>query len=127
MSGSTTTTATSRRSASSGYERWRTRLEEPCDAAGLAAFRVMFGVLMLAAVVRFTSLGWIRELYAEPAFHFTYLGFDWVKPWPLWGLYLHFGLLGLAATTLALGWYTRWSALAFFVLFTYAELLDKSA
>jgi len=82
---------------------------------------------MLAAVVRFSSLGWIRELYADPAFHFTYLGFDWVRPWPLWGLYLHFAVMGLAAASLALGFYTRWSALAFFGLFTYAELLDKSA
>jgi len=88
---------------------------------------MLFGVLMLAAVVRFSSLGWIRELYADPAFHFTYLGFDWVRPWPLWGLYLHFGSMGLAAATLALGFHTRWSALVFFLLFTYAELLDKSA
>lgn len=127
MSGSTTTTATSSASNASRHRRWQRRLEEPCDAAGLAAFRVLFGVLMLASVVRFASLGWIRELYAEPAFHFTYLGFDWVRPWPLWGLYLHFGLMGFAAATLALGFHTRWSALAFFLLFSYAELLDKSA
>ncbi len=103
------------------------RLDAPCDAAGLAAFRVMFGALMLSAVVRFAALGWISELYATPSFHFTYLGFDWVRPWPLWGLYLHFVSMAIAAVTLAIGFHTRLSAGVFLVLFGYAELLDKSA
>lgn len=82
---------------------------------------------MFGAVIRFAALGWIADLYANPTYHFTYLGFDWVRPWPLWGLYLHFMVMALAALSLALGYYTRASAALFFVLFTYAELLDKSA
>lgn len=127
MSASTTTTVTSRARVSRGYRVLTERLEAPCDAAGLAAFRVMFGVLMVLAVVRFASLGWIRELYAAPSFHFTYLGFDWVRPWPLWGLYLHFASMAVSAAALAVGFHTRLSAGVFFVLFGYAELLDKSA
>jgi len=82
---------------------------------------------MLVAVLRFAALGWIRDLYATPTFHFTYWGFDWVKPWPLWGLYVHFASMAVCAGSLALGFHTRQSAAAFFLLFTYAELLDKSA
>ena len=82
---------------------------------------------MVFATIRFAALGWIGELYAQPAFHFTYLGFDWIQPWPLWGLYLHFALMGLSALSLALGCYSRLSAASFFLLFTYAELWDKSA
>lgn len=82
---------------------------------------------MLAAVVRFAALGWIGELYATPTFHFTYWGFDWVRPWPLWGLYIHFALMAVAAGAVALGFHARLSACAYLLLFTYAELLDKSA
>src|SRR5688572_18248101 len=127
MCASTTTTATSQRGFR-GRARWlRDRLDEPCDALGLAAFRFLFGTVMLIAVLRFAGLGWIRDLYATPNFHFTYWGFDWVKPWPLWGLYVHFALMAVSAGALALGFHARLSACAFLLLFTYAELLEKSA
>ena len=82
---------------------------------------------MVCAVVRFAAMGWIDELYAAPSYHFTYLGFDWVRPWPRWGLYAHFTLMGLTALGLLLGYRTRTMAAAFVALFGYAELLDKSA
>ena len=102
-------------------------LNTPCHPAGLAAFRILFGALMTFAVVRFAARGWIDELYIAPEFHFTYLGFDWVRPWPGWGMYAHFAIMGLSAFTLTLGAFTRMSAAVFLVTFTYAELLDKTA
>ena len=77
-------------------------------------------------MIRFAAKGWIGELYLEPAHHFTYSGFWWVQPWPAWGMYLHFALLGLAALGVALGYKYRLSIIAFFVLFTYVELIDKT-
>ncbi len=102
------------------------RLNRPVDAAGLAAFRIAFGALMVFAVVRFVARGWVGQLYLDPSFHFTYFGFEWVRPWPAWGMALHFALMGLAAVGVLLGAWTRLSALAFFVTFTYAELIDKT-
>lgn len=116
------------------------RWNAPRDAAGLAAFRILFGTLMTCAVVRFMAKGWVEELYLAPRFHFTYLGFEWVKPWPsapslpslspgpsgLSGMYLHFGVMGLAALGLLLGAWTRACAFVFFLAFTYAELIDKT-
>ena len=98
----------------------------PVSAASAAAFRVMFGLLGLAAVIRFASKGWIDDLYVEPSHHFTYSGFWWVQPWPGWGMYAHFALLGLASVGVALGYRYRLSIVAFFLLFTYVELIDKT-
>ena len=39
---------------------------------------------------------------------------------------MHFVLMGLAALGVTLGWRTRACAAAYFVLFTYVELLDKT-
>jgi vitamin K-dependent gamma-carboxylase len=108
-------------------ERWLSRLNRPVSADGLALFRALFGVLMAISVLRFTGKGWIDQLYLEPDFHFSYLGFEWVKPWPKPYLYAHFALIGVSALTLGLGLFTRTSALIFFLSFTYVELLDKSA
>ena len=99
---------------------------QPVSAASAAAFRIMFGLLGIVAVCRFAAKGWISELYIEPAHHFTYSGFWWIQPWPGWGMYVHFVLLGLASLGVALGYRYRLSIVAFFLLFTYVELIDKT-
>ena len=99
---------------------------EPISPYSVAAFRVVFGLLGLAATVRFASRGWISELYLEPAYHFSYYGFGWIQPWPGWGMYLHFVLLGLASLGVALGFRYRLSITAFLLLFTFVELLDRA-
>jgi vitamin K-dependent gamma-carboxylase len=104
----------------------RARLNRPVPALGLAAFRALFGALMFVSVVRFAARGWIDELLVAPAFHFTYLGFDWVKPLPAPFMHAAFALMGVSALAVCVGAFTRLSALVFFITFTYAELIDKA-
>ena len=98
----------------------------PVSAGSAAAFRIMFGLLGFVAVCRFMVQGWVADLYIAPAHHFTYYGFGWIQPWPAWGMYLHFALLGLVSLGVALGYRYRLSITAFFILFTYIELIDKT-
>ena len=102
------------------------RVSRPVDGAGLAAFRIAFGLLMFGAVVRFVAKGWVDELLLSPNYHFTYLGFDWVEPLPRAWMYGHFAALGALALAIAAGFATRFAAFAFAALFTYAELIDKA-
>ena len=108
------------------WARTEARARRPASGAALAAFRIAFGMLGLAATVRFAAMGWIADLYLEPARHFAYAGFSWVEPLPGWGIYAHFALLGAASVGVALGFKYRLSIIAFFLLFTYAELIDKT-
>jgi vitamin K-dependent gamma-carboxylase len=123
-------TATDEAVPLAGEGRWGwllALLNRPRDAAGLAAFRVLFGALALLSVVRFWSYGWIDELYVHPSFHFTYYGFGWVEPWPPPLMYVHFALMGMAALGLCVGIASRASALLFCLTFTYAELIEKAS
>jgi vitamin K-dependent gamma-carboxylase len=104
----------------------RKRLDRAVPAAGLAAFRASFGALMLISVARFAALGFIDELLLAPSFHFTFLGFDWVRPLPVFAMYAWFALMGVAALGLAAGALTRVSAAIFFFTWTYVELIDKT-
>lgn len=108
----------------------RTRLGEalfrPVDNASLVAFRIFFGALMFASVVRFWAYGWIRDIYIAPAFHFHWLGFSWLDPWPGLGMYVHFAILGLASVCIMLGLFYRLATVIFFFTFTYVELLEKA-
>lgn len=103
------------------------KLNSPADASGLGVFRLVFGAIAFFSVVRFWAYGWIEQLYLEPRFHFTYLGFEWVRPWPAWGMYAHFALMGAAALGLCIGVASRLSALLFCLTFTYAELIEKAS
>ncbi len=107
--------------------RLRRSLARAVDPASLVAFRVLFAALLLASTIRFAARGWIASMYIEPAYHFKYFGFEWLRPWPGVGMYLHFVALALASIWLLLGVHPRLAALAVFVLFTYVELLDQAA
>jgi len=107
------------------YKAFQTYLNQTTETAPLAVFRIFFGLMMLLSILRFWAYGWIEKLYLEPAFHFSYFGFEWVKPLGVW-TYLLFALCGLAALLVALGYKYRLSMLVFFLSFTYIELMDKT-
>lgn len=102
------------------------RARRPVDAASLAVFRMVFGGLMLVAVIRFFAHGWIADYYQTPSHFFSYDGFTWVKPWPGAGMYVHFAAMGVLAVCIALGFYYRASVALFGLLFAYAHLIDKT-
>jgi vitamin K-dependent gamma-carboxylase len=100
------------------------RMFAPVDIASLAWFRVAFGLLMLADLWRYS--GKIAATYIEPSFHFTYYGFDWIRPWPGDGMYVHFLVLALAAACVTAGLFYRAAAAVFFLGFSYWFLLEQA-
>ncbi|HEY8379485.1 MAG TPA: HTTM domain-containing protein, partial [Nannocystis sp.] len=100
------------------------RLFAPVDIASLVWFRVAFGLLLLVEVLRHADT--IAPTYIRPAFHFTYYGFDWIRPWPGDGMYLHFAVLGLAAACLAVGFCYRLAAAVCFLGLGYWFLLEQA-
>jgi hypothetical protein len=96
----------------------------PVDIASLAAFRVIFGLVMFGGILRFLATGWIEKMYGEPRWFFAYPGFDWVEPWPVWGMYLHYGVLALLALAIAFGAFHRVVTLLFVAGFAYTQLID---
>ena len=106
--------------------RLLTLATQPVDGASFTAFRILFGLMGLAVVIRFFAHGWIEDLYLAPDYHFTYLGFGWVQPWPGWGMYAHFAALGALSLAIATGYRRRVCCALFFIGFTYVELIDRA-
>ena len=103
----------------------KTYLSKNYSASPLIIFRIGFGFMMVYSIIRFCSKDWINTLYLQPKFHFTYYGFEWVKP--LGNLtYLIFFICGLSALFVALGFKYRVAIITFFLSFTYIELMDKT-
>ena len=100
-------------------------LNQTQDSSSLALFRVGFGILMTLSMIRFVSKGWVEKLYLEPSFHFSFYGFEWVKPFGDM-TYLLFVISCISAFFVALGYKYRLSIIIFFLSFTYIELMDKT-
>ncbi|MGI9527465.1 MAG: HTTM domain-containing protein [Weeksellaceae bacterium] len=98
---------------------------KPVSAAPLATFRILFGLLMLLSMLRFWMKGWIETLYINPQFHFSYEGFEWIKPLGVY-TYAIFILCGISALLIAIGYQYRIAIILFFLSFTYIELMDKT-
>lgn len=107
-------------------QRLRARLAEPIDATSVAAFRIVFGLLVLVTTLRFIANGWIHEYYEVPTHFFTYWGFSWIKPWPGIGMYVHYGAMAVLAAMIVVGLFTRFATLGFGLLFAYAHMIDKT-
>jgi len=101
-------------------------LKREVSNAPLVLFRIAFGVLMTASVIRFMLNGWVEEFYLKPTFHFTYYGFEWVQPLPEWAMYGLFGTMLISSVLIAIGAFYRLSISLFFLTFTYVELIDKT-
>lgn len=96
------------------------------DIASLVFFRVAFGAMLVAWGWDYLTTGRITELYVAPQFHFSYTGFEWIKPWPGNGMYYHFlVLIGLAAAICCGFWY-RVCSLLLAVGFTLFFLMERT-
>ena len=105
-------------------DRFRTAATRHVDIASLAAFRVIFGVVMFSSCARLLASGWIDTMYVEPRWFFTYPGFDWIRPWPAWGVYLHYAILAVLSLAIAAGAFHRIVTPLFTIGFAYTQLID---
>lgn len=101
-----------------------TEINKPVSIVPLVRFRIVFGLLMFVSLVRFWSRDWIDAVYIKPSFHFSYSGFEWIKPLGNPGMYILFIFVIVAALFIALGLFYRIAAVVFFLGFTYIELID---
>lgn len=100
-------------------------LNKTTKTAPLAVFRFFFGFLMCISIIRFWSYGWIDMVYIQPKFFFKYYGFEFIKPLGEF-TYILFAICGISAFMVAIGYQYRLAIIAFFLSFTYIELIDKT-
>ncbi|KAA5542167.1 hypothetical protein FYK55_15270 [Roseiconus nitratireducens] len=105
-------------------------LSTPVDGASLAAFRICFGLVMAWHIGKFLiPTDGVRPLdlyYVNPPWHFTYLGFEWVRPWAEPWLSIHFGVAVISALLVAAGLFYRAAATTLFLSYGYIFLLEAT-
>ena len=99
-------------------------LAEPVRGSSIAAFRVLFGSLMVWEASRYLANGWASTLYG-PGLHFTYWPFDFIRPLPGRGMELVFVVMLVAGLGMAVGFGYRLSAVLLTVTTVYVFLIDQ--
>jgi len=102
----------------------RARLLDRRDAAGLAAFRCLFGLLGLISALRFLHYGWVDELFVRPRFFFSYGFAPFVEPLDSTGMHALFWVLAVSAACVAVGLLYRVAIVTFFLGISYVQLVD---
>ena len=98
-------------------------LNKPIDIAILVYFRFFAGLLLAQELINALFIGKFHE-YTSPKFHFSYLFFPFIKPWPPSGMALHFAVTILAGLFLAFGKFYRLSAILLFLGYSSMFLME---
>ena len=105
-------------------QRLATQLASAKDAAGIAAFRVLIGLVACVSALRFLAYGWVDQMFVQPRFFFTYWFAPFVEPLGRTGMHAVFWTMAAAGLLVALGLFYRAAIITLFATITYVQLLD---
>lgn len=88
----------------------RKYLFKPIDNTPIVLWRIVFGLVMFFETWGAIAVGWVKQVYVDPPlFTFNFIGFEFLQPLPGYGMYIWFGLLGMFAIGVILGYRYRLS------------------
>lgn len=96
------------------------------DNSALVLFRIFFGSLMAWQSFEYLIKGWVTRNLVTPEFTFSHVGFDWLQPLPANGMYWYFGVMGVIALFVALGFRYRFSIVLLTLMWTLVYLMQKT-
>lgn len=100
-------------------------LFRPIDAAILIYFRIIAGILLAQELVNQLLVGKFDD-YILPKFHLSYMFFEWLKPWPYWGMAVHYSVTIFAALAVAFNYRYRFFSIILFLGYSSLFLMEAS-
>ncbi len=101
-------------------------LFEKVDNSGLVVFRIVFGFLLFAESAGAIATGWVKRVFIDPEFTFTFIGFEWLQPLPDNGMYIFYGIMTILGLLVMFGAYYKASLSLFTLLWTATYLMQKT-
>jgi len=97
------------------------------DNSALIVFRILFGLLCFLESVGAIFTGWIKRVFIDAQFTFSFIGLEWLQPLPNNGMYFYYLIMGLFALCIMLGYKYRLSVVSFTLMWTVSYLMQKAA
>jgi len=102
-------------------------LHKPVDNSALIFFRLVFGLLIFLESAGAIFTGWVKRVFIDPEFTFTFIGFEWLTPLPGYGMYLYYALMAVFGLMVMLGLFYRFALTSFTILWTATYLMQKTS
>lgn len=100
-------------------------LFRPVPNTTLPIFRMVFGFIAFLEGAGALALGWVKETFVDPSWNFTFIGFEWLLLLKGPYMYVHYALIAVVGLAIMVGYFYRFSSIAFFILWSASYLMQK--
>ena len=97
------------------------------DNSPLVVFRIFFGFLVACESFGAILTGWVKRILIDPEVTFSFIGFEWLKPLPGFGMYFYFIAMGVFGLAIMLGYRYRIAIISYTILWAGAYFMQKTA
>ena len=97
------------------------------DNSPLVVFRIFFGFLVACESFGAILTGWVKRVLIDPQVTFSFIGFEWLKPLPGFGMYFYFIAMGVFGLAIMLGYRYRIAIISYTILWAGAYFMQKTA
>ena len=97
------------------------------DNSPLVVFRIFFGFLVACESFGAILTGWVKRVLIDPQVTFSFIGFEWLKPLPGFGMYFYFIAMGVFGLAIMLGYRYRIAIISYTILWAGVYFMQKTA
>lgn len=97
------------------------------DNSPLVVFRIFFGFLVACESFGAILTGWVKRILIDPQVTFSFIGFEWLKPLPGFGMYFYFIAMGVFGLAIMLGYRYRIAIISYTILWAGVYFMQKTA
>ena len=97
------------------------------DNSPLVVFRIFFGFLVACESFGAILTGWVKRILIDPQVTFSFIGFEWLKPLPGFGMYFYFIAMGVFGLAIMLGYRYRIAIISYTLLWAGVYFMQKTA
>ena len=97
------------------------------DNSPLVVFRIFFGFLVACESFGAIFTGWVKRILIDPQVTFSFIGFEWLKPLPGFGMYFYFIAMGVFGLAIMLGYRYRIAIISYTILWAGVYFMQKTA
>ncbi len=100
---------------------------EPIDNSPLVLFRITMGLLIAAESFVAIFTGWVKKNLVEPTIPIPHIGFDFLIPFPGYGMYIYFSIMGILGILIMLGYKYRYTLGLYTLMWICVYLMQKAS
>jgi hypothetical protein len=99
---------------------------KPVDIFPLVLFRFFFGFILLAEALNALLSGWVQKVFVSAPYTFPFIYFDWLQPFPGFGMYAYYILMAIIAIFIIIGFHYKIAMASYTILWAGVYFMQKT-